>query len=40
MLLTLFEEVADAVRGLIPPALGPVRHHVRRYGINGPLLRA
>jgi hypothetical protein len=32
--LTLFEEVADAIRGLIPPQLGPLRQQVRRYGIK------
>jgi hypothetical protein len=32
--LSLFEEVADAVRGLVPPELGPLRARARRYGIK------
>jgi hypothetical protein len=31
---SLFEEVADALRGMLPPALGPVRLRVRRYGLK------
>ena len=31
---SLFEEVAEAVRGLIPPDLGEVRCQARRYGIK------
>ena len=34
MELTVFEEVAEAIRGLVPPDLGEVRSHVRRYGIK------
>jgi hypothetical protein len=32
--LSLFEEVAEAIRGLIPPDLGEVRCQARRYGIK------
>ena len=32
--LLLFEEVADALRGLIPAELGTQRQRVRRYGIK------
>jgi hypothetical protein len=34
MELSLFEEVADAVRGLVPTELGPVHQRARRYGIK------
>lgn len=30
----LFEEVADALRGMLPPELGDLRMRVRRYGIK------
>jgi hypothetical protein len=30
----LFEEVADALRGMLPPELGELRMRVRRYGIK------
>lgn len=30
----LFEEVADVVRGVVPPALGDVRLQIRRYGLK------
>ena len=30
----LFDEVADVVRGLVPPAFGPLRQQARRYGIK------
>jgi hypothetical protein len=30
----LFEEVADALRGLVPPDLGDVRSRAHRYGIK------
>jgi hypothetical protein len=36
----LFEEVGDALRGMLPPELGELRLRVRRYGIKvwfGPL---
>jgi hypothetical protein len=32
--LPLFEEVADALRGLVPPQLGELRQRPRRYGIK------
>lgn len=32
--LSLFDEVADAVRGAVPPALGEVRVRARRYGLK------
>jgi hypothetical protein len=32
--LHLFEEVADAVRSLVPAELGPVRCRAQRYGIK------
>src|ERR1700676_4456911 len=32
--LSLFEEVAEAIRGLIPPDFGEVRCQARRYGIK------
>jgi hypothetical protein len=31
---TLFDDVADVVRGLVPPGLGPVHARARRYGIK------
>jgi hypothetical protein len=31
---SLFDEVADALRGLVPPELGELRHQARRYGIK------
>jgi hypothetical protein len=31
---SLFEEVADALRGMLPPELGGVRLRVRRYGLK------
>jgi hypothetical protein len=31
---TLFDDVADVVRGLVPPDLGPVHARARRYGIK------
>jgi hypothetical protein len=31
---SLFDEVADVVRGMVPPALGRVRHRAHRYGIK------
>ena len=34
MELSLFDEVADALRGLIPPELGVLRTRARRYGIK------
>jgi hypothetical protein len=34
MELTLFEEVADALRGLVPRELGQLRQQVRRYGVK------
>jgi len=34
MELPLFDEVADAVRGLVPEELGPVRYSSRRHGIK------
>jgi hypothetical protein len=34
MELTLFEEVGDALRGLVPRDLGDVHQQVRRYGIK------
>ncbi len=34
MELSLFEEVAEAIRGLVPPDLGEVRCQARRYGIK------
>lgn len=30
----LFEEVGDALRGIVPPGLGELRMRVRRYGIK------
>jgi hypothetical protein len=30
----LFDEVADALRGMLPPELGDLRMRVRRYGIK------
>jgi hypothetical protein len=32
--LPLFDEVAEAVRGLLPPDLGPPRIKARRYGLK------
>jgi hypothetical protein len=32
--LSLFDEVADALRGMVPPELGDFRHRARRYGIK------
>jgi hypothetical protein len=32
--LSLFEEVADALRGMVPAELGEFRHRARRYSIN------
>jgi hypothetical protein len=34
MEIGLFEEVADALRGLVPPDLGDVRSRAHRYGIK------
>lgn len=34
MELLLFEEVAEALRGLLPPELGTPRQRARRYGIK------
>jgi hypothetical protein len=34
MELSLFDEVAEAVRGLAPPELGSFRHRARSYGIK------
>jgi hypothetical protein len=31
---SLFDDVADALRGMTPAALGPVHHRARRYGIK------
>jgi hypothetical protein len=31
---SLFDDVADVVRGLVPPDLGPVHARARRYGIK------
>jgi hypothetical protein len=31
---SLFEQVADALRGMLPPELGPLRLRVRRYGLK------
>jgi hypothetical protein len=31
---SLFDEVADVVRGMVPPALGSVHHRSHRYGIK------
>jgi hypothetical protein len=31
---SLFDEVADVVRGMVPPALGRVHHRAHRYGIK------
>jgi hypothetical protein len=31
---SLFDEVADALRGMVPEALGPVWHRAHRYGIK------
>lgn len=31
---SLFDEVADAVLGLVPSSLGPLRYRARRYGIK------
>jgi hypothetical protein len=31
---SLFEEVADALRGMLPPDLGELRMRVRRYGLK------
>jgi len=31
---TLFDDVADVVRGLVPPDLGPVHARARRYGLK------
>ncbi len=30
--MELFEEVAEALRGLVPPELGPYHHRTHRYG--------
>jgi hypothetical protein len=30
----LFDEVADALRGMVPPELGVLRHRAHRYGIK------
>ena len=30
--MELFEEVCEALRGLVPPELGPFRHRTHRYG--------
>ena len=30
----LFDEVADALRGMVPPELGALRHRAHRYGIK------
>ena len=32
--LTLFDEVAEVLRGLVPPDLGELRHRAHRYGIK------
>jgi len=32
--LSLFEEVADALRGMVPPELREFRHRARRHGIK------
>ena len=32
--LTLFDEMSDALRGLLPPTLGPAHQRVRRYGLK------
>ena len=34
MEFSLFDEVADALLGMVPPDLGPLRHRARRYGIK------
>ncbi len=34
MEIQLFDEVADAVRALVPPGLGPAGQRARRYGIK------
>jgi hypothetical protein len=31
---SVFDEVSDALRGMVPPALGPFRQRVHRYGIK------
>ncbi|MET0665040.1 MAG: hypothetical protein ABW008_05740, partial [Acidimicrobiales bacterium] len=30
--MELFEEACEALRGLVPPELGPFRHKTHRYG--------
>ncbi|HYI60364.1 MAG TPA: hypothetical protein VEW93_01015 [Acidimicrobiales bacterium] len=32
--MELFEVVADALRGMVPPHLGPVHHRWHRYGVK------